>query len=64
MFGNIHNAFSRSFSLANTASLVVIKVGYENVALTLAVPRHEEAKPKQIKVNVGTPAVAVAAGAK
>jgi hypothetical protein len=32
--------------------------------LTLHIPRREEAKPKQIKVKVGTPAAAAAAGAK
>jgi len=31
--------------------------------LTLNIPKREEAKPKQIKVKVGTPAVA-AAGAR
>jgi len=31
--------------------------------LTLNVPKREEAKPKQIKVTVGTPAGAPAAGA-
>jgi hypothetical protein len=30
--------------------------------LTLTVPKREEAKPKQIKVSVETPAVAAAAG--
>jgi SagB-type dehydrogenase family enzyme len=31
--------------------------------LTLSIPKREEAKPKQIKVNVATPAMAAAAGA-
>jgi hypothetical protein len=34
------------------------------VVLTLTIPKREEAKPKQINVNVGTPAMAAAAGAK
>jgi HSP20 family protein len=42
-----------------------IKADYQNGVLTLTIPKREEAKPKQIKVNVGTPAVAAAAaGAK
>jgi HSP20 family protein len=41
-----------------------IKAEYQNGVLTLTVPKREEAKPKQIKVNVGTPAMAAAAGAK
>src|SRR5229473_973684 len=33
-------------------------------SFSLTIPKREEAKPKQIKVNVGTPAMAAAAGAK
>jgi len=57
-------AFSRSFSLANTVNSEAIKADYQNGVLTLTIPKREEAKPKQIKVNVGTPAMAAAAGAK
>jgi HSP20 family protein len=56
-------SFSRSFSLANTVNAEAIKADYQNGVLTLTVPKREEAKPKQIKVNVGTPAVAAAAAA-
>ena len=60
-----YGAFSRSFSLANTVNPEGIKADYQNGVLTLNIPKREEAKPKQIKVNVGTPAVAAAAaGAK
>ncbi len=60
-----YGSFSRSFSLANTVNSEAIKADYQSGVLTLTVPKREEAKPKQIKVNVGTPAVAVAAaGAK
>ena len=59
-----YGSFSRSFSLANTVNSEAIKADYQNGVLTLTVPKREEAKPKQIKVNVGTPAVAMAAGAK
>jgi len=57
-----YGSFSRSFSLANTVNPEAIKAEYKNGVLTLTVPKREEAKPKQIKVNVETPAVAVAAG--
>src|SRR5208282_740175 len=60
-----YGSFSRSFSLANTVNAEAIKADYQNGVLTLTIPKREEAKPKQIKVNIGTPAVtAVAAGAK
>jgi HSP20 family protein len=60
-----YGAFSRSFALANTVNPDGIKADYQNGVLTLVSPKREEAKPKQIKVNVGTPAVAAAAaGAK
>jgi HSP20 family molecular chaperone IbpA len=41
-----------------------IKAEYQNGALTLHIPKREETKPKQIKVNVVTPAIAMAAKAK
>ena len=59
-----YGAFTRSFSLASTVNSEAIKADYQNGVLTLTIPKREEAKPKQIKVNVGTPAMAAAAGAK
>src|SRR5262249_20910259 len=56
-----YGSFSRSFSLANTVNPEGIKADYQNGVLTLVVPKREEAKPKQIKVSVGTPAMAAAA---
>lgn len=56
-----YGSFSRSFSLANTVSPEGIKADYQNGVLTLNIPKREEAKPKQIKVNIGAPAVAAAA---
>jgi HSP20 family protein len=41
-----------------------IKADYRNGVLTLSIPKREEAKPKQIKVNVGTAAMAAVAGAR
>lgn len=58
-----YGSFSRSFSLANTVNAEAIKADYKNGVLTLSIPKREEAKPKQIKVNVEAPAAAaVAAG--
>ena len=64
-----YGSFSRSFSLANTVNSEAIKADYQNGVLTLSLPKREEAKPKQIKVTVGTHAVgtrvmAVAAGGR
>jgi HSP20 family protein len=58
-----YGSFSRSFSLANTLNAEAIKADYQNGVLRLTIPKREEAKPKQIKVNVGAPAVAAAAAA-
>ncbi|MDP9146340.1 MAG: Hsp20/alpha crystallin family protein [Acidobacteriota bacterium] len=59
-----YGSFARSFSLANTVNSEAIKAEYNNGVLTLNIPKREEAKPKQIKVNVGSPAIASAAGAR
>jgi HSP20 family protein len=59
-----YGSFSRTFSLANTVNPEGIKADYQNGVLTLSIPKREEAKPKQIKVHVGTPAVAAAAAGK
>jgi HSP20 family protein len=61
-----YGPFARSFSLANTVNAEAIKADYQNGVLALIVPKREEAKPKQIKVNVGaaaTPPAAAAAAA-
>jgi HSP20 family protein len=59
-----YGSFSRSFSLASSVKSDAIKADYQNGVLTLSIPKREEAKPKQIKVNVGIPALAAAAGAR
>jgi HSP20 family protein len=56
-----YGSFARSFTLANTVNPEAIKADYQNGVLTLSIPKREEAKPKQIKVNVGTPTMAAAA---
>ena len=59
-----YGSFSRSFSLASSVNSEAIKADYQNGVLTLSIPKREEAKPKQIKVNVGTHAMAATAGAR
>jgi HSP20 family protein len=53
-----YGSFARSFTLANTVNPDAIKAEYQNGVLTLSIPKREEAKPKQIKVNVSAPAAA------
>lgn len=55
-----YGSFARSFSLANTVNTEAIKADYKDGVLTLNIPKREEAKPKQIKVNVGQAAAAAA----
>jgi HSP20 family protein len=59
-----YGSFARSFTLANTVNSEAIKADYQNGVLTLSIPKREEAKPKQIKVTVGTPAAAAAAAGR
>ena len=53
-----YGSFSRSFSLSNTVNTEAIKAEYKDGVLNLTVPKREEAKPKQIKVNVHAQAAA------
>lgn len=48
----------------NSVNSEAIKADYQNGVLTLTIPKREEAKPKQIKVNVGKPATSAAAGGR
>jgi HSP20 family protein len=59
-----YGSFARSFTLANTVNADAIKADYQSGVLTLSIPRREEAKPKQIKVSVNTPAMAASASGK
>ena len=58
-----YGTFARSFSLANTVNAEAIQADYKNGVLTLSIPKREEAKPKQIKVNVTSAAQASVAAA-
>ena len=44
--------FSRSFSLPRTVDSTRVSAEYKNGVLTVRLPLREEAKPRQIKVNV------------
>ena len=59
-----YGSFSRSFSLANTVKSEAIRAEYKDGVLTLTIPKREEAKPKQIKVNVETRSTAAAAAGR
>ena len=47
-----YGAFSRSFSLPNTVNPEAIQAEYKNGVLTVNLPKREESKPRQVKVNV------------
>jgi len=48
-----YGSFSRSFTLPNTVSTDDIQAGYDHGVLKVRLAKRAEAKPKQIKVNVG-----------
>jgi len=58
-----YGSFARSFALSTTVNTEAIKAESKDGVLTLVVPKREEAKPKQIKVNVSSEAKAAAAAA-
>lgn len=47
-----YGAFSRSFSLPETVDVTRVSAEYKNGVLTVRLPRREDARPKQIKVDV------------
>jgi HSP20 family protein len=47
-----YGQFTRSFTLPNTVDTEKIKADYKDGVLNLVLPKREEAKPKQIQVNV------------
>ena len=49
-----YGTFSRSFSLPNTVNTEAVQADYHNGLLTVHLPKREESKPKQIKVEVST----------
>lgn len=47
-----YGTFSRSFSLPQTVDAAKVTAEYKNGVLTVRIPLREEAKPRQIKVDV------------
>ena len=47
-----YGSFSRSFSLPNTLNTEAIAAEYKDGVLTVTLPKREETKPRQVKVNV------------
>ena len=48
-----YGAFVRSFTLPNTVDTDNVKAEYDNGVLKIQLAKRAEAKPKQIKINVG-----------
>ncbi|MBZ5644784.1 MAG: Hsp20/alpha crystallin family protein [Acidobacteriia bacterium] len=49
-----YGTFSRSFSLPNTVNPESIRAEYKNGVLAVSLPKREESKPRQVKVNITT----------
>ena len=49
-----YGSFTRTFTLPNTVDSEKVSANYEKGILKVTLPKKAEAKPKQIKVNVGT----------
>ncbi|HJX01232.1 MAG TPA: Hsp20/alpha crystallin family protein [Terriglobales bacterium] len=48
-----YGSFARSFTLPNTLDTDSVNASYENGVLRIELAKRAEAKPKQIKVNIG-----------
>jgi HSP20 family protein len=49
-----YGSFARSFTLPNTLDSEKVQANYENGVLKIEIAKRAEAKPKQIKVNIGS----------
>ena len=49
-----YGSFTRTFTLPSTVDSENVSAGYDKGILKIVLPKKAEAKPKQIKVNVGT----------
>jgi len=49
-----YGSFTRTFNLPTTVDSEKVSANYDKGVLKIALPKKAEAKPKQIKVNVGT----------
>jgi HSP20 family protein len=59
-----YGSFTRSFTLPNTVDTENVSANYEKGVLKIKLAKKAEAKPKQIKVNVGSEKTLEAKGAK
>jgi HSP20 family molecular chaperone IbpA len=48
-----YGSFQRSFKLPSSVKTDQVKASYKKGVLTIEIPKAEEAKPKQIKVEIG-----------
>jgi HSP20 family protein len=51
-----YGSFTRSFTLPNTVDAERIQAEYRNGVLNIRMPKREETKPKQVKVNLNAQA--------
>ena len=49
----IYGCFSRSFTLPRSVDVKKVKATYKNGILEVNIPKSEEAKPKEIQIDVG-----------
>ncbi len=49
-----YGSFTRSFTLPQTVDTGAVKAGYDAGVLTVALAKKEAAKPKQVKVEIGS----------
>ena len=54
-----YGTFARTFTLPQIVDTNAPKASYEHGVLTISLPKKEAAKPKQVKVEIGTAAAAV-----
>ena len=59
-----YGSFTRSFTLPNTVDTENVQANYEKGVLKIKLAKRAEAKPKQIKVNVGSERTLEGKGAK
>jgi len=52
-----YGSFTRSFTLPNTVNTEDVQADYDNGVLKIRLAKRAEAKPKQIKVNIGQKAI-------
>jgi HSP20 family protein len=52
-----YGSFTRTFTLPNTVDSEKVEASYDKGVLKIQLPKRAEAKPKQIKVNIGSTTV-------